>query len=334
MDYKEILTELSKKIYRPVYILHGEEPYYIDLISNYIEQNILSETEKDFNQTVVYGKDTNVDNIVAIAKRYPMMAQYQVVIVKEAQNVKNLAELKYYVENPLKSTILVICHKYKKIDGKLSLIKLAEKNGCVLNSEKIRDYNLPTWIKSFLTEEMISYEYGIPELLAEYLGNDLHKIVNEINKLKLAIPKLDKITKDIIEKHIGISKEYNDFELQDAFAERNLEKIFRILKAYSNNPKDNSPQRIIPNLFSFYKNMFLACYMPGKSDKEIAATLRLNEYVFKNKYCPAMKKYTAMQIYKIISVLREYDLKTKGVNSGAASPTELMREMALKILTA
>lgn len=332
MEYKEILSDLEKKIYHPIYILHGEEPYYIDKICDYIEKNILREEDKDFNQTVVYGKDTTVEAINALARRYPMMSDYQVVIVKEAQNVKDLAELNYYAENPLKSTILVICHKYKKIDGKLKLIKTVQKNGCVLTSDKVADYNLAKWIESYLKEQNLDYDMAIPNLLAEYLGNDLQRISNEINKLKEAVPNLKKITADIIEKNIGISKQYNDFELQDAFGVRDTAKIFRILKVYADNPKDNPPQRTIPVLFNFFKCLFLMNYMPNKSDTEIGTTLKLNPYLVKIKYRPAMRNYTPMKLFKIVSLLREYDMKTKGVDSGATSPSELMRELAIKIL--
>lgn len=332
MEYKEILSELQKKIYRPIYILHGEEPYYIDKICDYIEKNILTDEEKDFNQTVIYGKDTTVEGINALARRYPMMSDYQVVIVKEAQNVKNLADLKFYAEEPLKSTILVLCHKYKKIDGKLSLLKTVAKNGCVLTSDKIPDYNLSKWIEGFLSDNKISFEPNIPALLADYLGNDLQRIANEINKLQEAVPNLSKITADIVEQNIGISKQYNDFELADAFGARDMAKIFRILKAYSENTKDNPPQRTILNLFSFFKNLFLMYYMPGKSDAEIASTLRINPYMVKIKYRPAQRNYSAMKLFNIISLFREYDLKLKGVNNGATEPEELMRELAIKIL--
>ncbi|MBR4690741.1 MAG: DNA polymerase III subunit delta [Bacteroidales bacterium] len=332
MEYKEILSDLEKKIYHPIYILHGEEPYYIDIICNYIEKNVLTDEEKDFNQTVVYGKDTSAEAINALARRYPMMSDYQVVIVKEAQNVKDLADLKFYAENPLKSTILVLCHKYKKIDGKLSLIKTVQKNGCVLTSDKVPDYNLDKWIENFLKEQNIGYETNIPKLLADYLGNDLQRIANEIDKLQKAVPNLKKITADIVEKNIGISKQFNDFELQDAFGDRDTVKVFRILKVYEKNPKDNPPQRTIPILFNFFKNLFLMYYMPGKSDAEVASTLKINPYLVKIKYRTAMRNYTAMKLFKIISLLREYDMKTKGVDSGSTSSSELMRELAIKIL--
>lgn len=332
MEYKEILSELEKKIYHPIYILHGEEPYYIDKICDYIEKKVLSAEEKEFNQTVVYGKDTTVEGICALAKRYPMMSDYQVIIVKEAQNVRDISELKYYAEKPLKSTILVLCHKYKKLDGKTTLIKTVQKNGCVLTSEKIADYNLAKWIESLLKEQNIEYEGSIPNLLAEYLGNDLQRIVNEIEKLKKAEPNLKKITADIVEKNIGISKQYNDLELQDAFGSRDIAKIFRILKVYANNPKDNPPQRTIPILFTFFKNLFLMCYMQNKSEQEIAAILKIHPYIVKIKYKTALRNYSIGKLFAIISLLREYDLKTKGVDSGATPPHELMRELAIKIL--
>lgn len=357
MNYQEILSDLKQKKYYPIYVLQGEEPYYIDLISDYIEQNILTEEEKDFNQTIVYGKDTSVEQIITMARRYPMMANYQVIIVKEAQNIQfvkrggkskseddesneqseesisaSSSALVQYAENPLKSTILVICNKYKKIDGTSKFMKTVAKMGCVFTSDKIADWNLAQWIENYLRDEKLDFDYNIPNLLAEYLGSDLQKIANEITKLRNAVPGLKRVTADIIEKYIGISKEYNDLELVDAFAARNAEKVFRIINYYAMNPKDNPPQRTIPMLFSFFKNILILHYNLQRGDDELSKILGLNKFIIIKKYKPAMRNYPAMKTFKIISLLREYDLKTKGVNAGNATPQDLMKELAIKIL--
>lgn len=327
----EILGDLKNKIYHPIYLLHGEEPYFIDIITNYIENNILSNEEKDFNQTVVYGKDTTVDNIHALARQYPMFSDHRVVIVKEAQDIKNITELKTYAQNPLNSTILVICHKYKNIDGRSELLKIVNKNS-VLKSEKIAEYELTSWIQLYLKEQGLDYEYDVPNMLADYLGNNLHHIVNEIKKLRDNDKNLTKITKELVAKNIGISKEFNVIELNNAFAAHDTEKVFRILKVFEQNPKENPPQKVIPFLYSFFKNLFIIHYISKKSDADIATELGLNWYIVKSVYRPALTKYPPIKAFNIISLLREYDLKTKGVGSGATSPAEILRELAIKIL--
>ena len=333
MEYKEILAELKKKIYRPIYLLEGEEPYYIDLISDYIENNVLSEDERAFNQKIIYGKDTNADEINALARQYPFAADYQVIIIKEAQNIKDLSDLIYYAEKPLKPTILVLCHKYKKLDGKTKFVKELQKSGCILVSEKVKDYQLSQWIQDYLKEQKLTYEIGIPDLLASYLGNDLHKIINEISKLRQSVPDLQKITRNHIETYIGISKQYSDFELCDAFGTKNADMVFKILNVYASNPKEFAPQRTIINLYSFFKNLFLMCYLPPNStDAEIGLKLGLNPYIVKIRYRAAKNNYSAMKLFTIISLIREYDMKTKGVDNGNTEPTELIRELALKIL--
>lgn len=352
LECSRILKDLQKKVYAPIYFLQGEETYFIDLISNYIENNILTPEEKDFNQTVVYGKDTTIDDIIALARRFPMMSNYQVVIIKEAQNLpiakakksdsndnENIAEasdnqkskaLEVYFANPQPSTILVFCYKYKTVPKTSKLLKalINNKKGEVFTSDKVPDFQISQWIENYLRNQNLAYDFPIPEMLGNFLGNDLQKIVNEIDKLKKAEPTMTKITANLVEKHIGISKQFNDFELIDAFGRRDVKKIFLIVDAYAKNPKDNPIQRTIPLLFSFFKTLFLMYY----TTENTASVLGINPYVFKIRYLPAKQNYKAMSLTRIISLLREYDLKSKGLNAGFIDSTELLRELSIKIL--
>lgn len=364
-EYNRIIRDLQKKVYAPIYFLQGEEAYYIDLISNYIENNILTPDEKDFNQTVVYGKDTTIEDIVALAYRFPMMANYQVVIVKEAQNLpigknsggkKNsdsaeeeteeeesqedtskkgkgnqVKALEKYFEKPQPTTILVFCYKYKTIPTTSKLLKVLSNNkqGEIFTSDKIADWDVNKWIENYLRNQNLSYDFSIPEMLGNYLGNDLQKIVNELNKLKKAEPTMTKVTADLIEKHIGISKHFNDFELIEAFGKRDLKKIFLIIDAYAKNPKVYPIQRTILLLFSFFKTLLLMYYV---HEAEYASKLKINPYILKIRYIPAKQNYKAKSLIKIISLLREYDLKSKGLNTGFTDTTELLRELSLKII--
>lgn len=361
MQYQEILKELQNKIYRPIYFLEGDEPYYIDKISDYIEKNVLSEDLKGFNQTTIYGENTTIEEIISLARKYPMFSDYQVIIVKEAQNLRiikngsndddtnenedtateSIADgkketgtpLELYALNPQKTSILVFCYKGKTIDGRSKLAKILDKNACLFKSDAIRDYKLPEWIGNYLREINISYDYKIPELLAEHLGNDLHKIVNEIEKLKNADPKLTRITSEIIEKNIGISKNYNVFELSDAFAKRDIERIFTIFQYLSDNTGGKDP-RTLSFLFSFFQRVFIMYYLPGKTDDDMAKVFNINAYIVKICYRVAQKNYSATQLLRILALIREYDMKSKGVNRGSMSDFELYRELALKILVA
>lgn len=349
LECSRILKDLQKKVYAPIYFLQGEETYFIDLISNYIENNILTPEEKDFNQTVVYGKDTTIDDIIALACRFPMMSNYQVVIVKEAQNLSivkagkgdqigDVAEsekqssksLEVYFANPQPSTILVFCYKYKTVPKTSKLLKtlINNKKGEVFTSDKVPEYQINQWIENYLRNQNIAYDFSIPEMLGNFLGNDLQKIVNELDKLKKAEPTMTKITAGLVEKHIGMSKQFNDFELIEAFGRRDTKKIFLIVDAYAKNPKDNPIQRTIPLLFSFFKTLFLMYY----ATENTATVLGINPYILKSRYLLAKQNYKAMSLTRIISLLREYDLKSKGLNAGFIDSTELLRELSIKIL--
>lgn len=332
--YEQILTELKNKIYKPIYFLMGDEPYFIDQITDYIINNVLSPSERDFNQTIVYGKDVNGSAVVNYAKRYPMMANYQVVVVKEAQNIKDLEDkLAHYVSNPLKSTILVINYKYDKLDGRKSLGKLIDKTGVLFEAKKVYDNEVPGWISSYLNKQKFSISPHASQLLTDFLGSDLSRIVNELDKLILTLPENSKdITPEHIEKNIGISKEYNVFELNKALSQKDILKANRIISHFSKNPKEYPLVVIISQLFGHFNKLLLYHAMPDKKDnKEVASVLRVHPF-FVNDYKVAARNYTYSKTVNIISVIREYDMKSKGVDDTSTSDFGLMKELIYSIL--
>jgi DNA polymerase-3 subunit delta len=333
MEYKQIMDDLSKKIYYPIYLLSGEEPYYIDQIADYIADTVLTPDEQSFNQTIVYGKDSDVHTISQLARKFPMMSNYQVIIVKEAQDLKNIEEFEHYASNPMKSTILVICYKYKKYPKTTTFAKHVKKYGVIFDSEPLRDYQVSTWIQQYVKEKKYSINQDTSELLAQYLGTSLHKIVNELQKLMIILPIGSTIGKSDIERNIGISKDYNTFELQDAFGSRDNYKVQQIMKVFAANPKENPPSKIIPLLFTYFKNLLLIHFIPVKTNEAIVQHVKISNSSFIiKKYIDASKRYSPQKLVQIISLLREFDLKSKGVNSGNISEGDLLRELAFKIL--
>ncbi|TNF45285.1 MAG: DNA polymerase III subunit delta [Bacteroidetes bacterium] len=332
MDFEVILQNLKKKIIHPIYLLQGEEPYYIDEISDYIEKNVLTDAEKGFNQTIFYGKDSNAITIAESCLRFPMMAQRQVIIVKEAQSLAKIEVLASYAEKPLASTVLVLNYKYKNLDSRIKLAKAIKKNGVVFTSEKLKDYKLPGWIENYLAKREYSITPQASQLLSSYLGADLGKVANELNKLIVAVKNTNRITPDHIEKNIGLSKEYNLFELQNALGEKNVFKANQIIQYFGANPTANPVQRTIPTLFGFFSNMFAYHFLKDKSEGAVAAELGIHPFAAKNVVAAA-KRYTPTKLYEIIGILREYDMKTKGFEvSGMVSTADLQKEMIYKIL--
>jgi DNA polymerase-3 subunit delta len=332
MEYKEILKELQSKIYRPVYFLQGDEPYFIDRITEYIQKNVLTEAEKSFNQTILYGKDTSIEEVINAARRYPMMANNQVVIVKEAQHLTNLKPLATYLEKPQKSTILVLNYKYKTLDKRTKLNNQLKKQALVFESNKIPEHKIPQWIGKYLESKKTEISDKATALLAEYLGNDLNKIVHELDKLMLTLPKgTHKITPEDIEKNIGISKDYNSFELSNALAAKDVLKANRIVNHFSRNPNDNPLPMVIGSLYYFFSKVLGYHFVKSKNNREIAAVLKLNPKMVW-QYDNAAKKYSPNKLARVISYLREYDLKSKGLNNVSTSDGELMKELIFKIL--
>ena len=299
--YEEIARELKNRIYKPVYYLMGEESYYIDRISEYIAQTVLNENEKEFNQTIVYGADTDIATVINAAKRYPMMSKYQVVIVKEAQNIKNIEELVYYLQKPLDSTILVLCHKHGTLDRRKKLAAEIEKVGVLFESKKIKDAQLPGFISSYLKRRSVEIEPKASEMMAEFVGADLSRMAGELEKLIITLPRGQKrITPEQIERNIGISKDYNNFELRNALVAKDVFKANQIIKYFEENPKTNPLQMTLSVLFNFFSNLMLAYYAPGKSEQGIANQLGLKSSWQSKDYMVAMRKYSGVKVMQII----------------------------------
>ena len=333
-NYNRIISDLSKKIYKNVYFLHGDEPYYIDLIIDYIEDNILSEEEKSFNQLVLYGEETDMPTIINTARRFPMMSNQQVVIVKEAHYLKDLELLAKYLEHPLDSTVLVISYKYVKLDKRTSLYKALDRNKNVelYYSEKLRDYQVPDWIDSYLREHNIKADRNVSHILTEYLGSDLSRIVNELNKLLIAMPEGEHhITAADIEKTIGISKDFNNFELQNAIGRRDIPRANLIVNHFGHNPRDNPIAVSLATIFSFFRKLLIYHYLKDKSRNRVASILRINPF-FVSEYEMASRNYDPRKTIRIIHLLRQFDMKSKGVGDISSSPGDLLKELVFKIM--
>ncbi|MCE5346452.1 MAG: DNA polymerase III subunit delta [Bacteroidales bacterium] len=332
VTYEEIISDLKKRIFKPVYFLAGEEPYYIDLITDYIEEKVLTEAEKAFNQLILYGEDTSIPAIIDTARRFPMMASHQVIIIKEAQSLKKPEDLVIYLEKPLLSTILVFSYKYKTLDKRTKLHKLLESNGAYFESPRIRDYQIPAWIERYLMTKGIKTDPNAGAMLTEYLGTDLHKIVNELDKLIITLP-VGKpvITTSLIEKNIGISKDYNNFELQKAVGEKNILKANMIVNYFANNPKDNPLTLTIASLFGLFSKLLTYHYLPDKSKNNVAAVLKVNPYFVKD-YENWASKYNVSKTVYIIALLRTFDMRSKGFGDSGTEPGDLLKELVFRIL--
>ena len=331
--YEEIARNLKNKIYAPVYFLMGEEDYYIDRIADYILEHVLTETEKEFNQTVLYGSDTDIATVINAAKRYPMMSKYQVLVVKEAQNLKNLEELSYYLKKPMPSTILVICYKHGSLDKRKKLTVELDKAGVLFESKKLKDAQLPGFITSYLKRKQVEIEPKASEMMAEFVGTDLNRMAGELEKLIITLPKGQRrITPEQIERNIGISKDFNNFELRNALIEKDVFKTNQIVKYFEENPKNNPLQVTLAVLFNFFSNLMLAYYAPEKNEQGIAAQLSLRSPWQARDYQAAMHRYTGVKVMRIIEAIRQCDVRSKGVGNASISDGELLRELVYLIL--
>ena len=331
-EAKQIVSDIKNGTIKPIYFLFGEEPYYIDAIASYIEKNVLAEEEKGFNQMVLYGKDVTIDDIVSNVKRYPMMAERQVVIVKEAQHlVRTIENLTAYVDNPQMTTVLVVCYKYKKLDKRKKLYKSVQKAGVLFESKKLYENQVSDWIRKNLQGRGYSISHKAAILLTEYLGTDLSRINNEIEKLQLVLPKQSEITPAEIEAHIGISKDYNNFELKKAIGERNVLKATRIINYFAQNPKDNPFVLTVTLLHTFFSQLLQYHGLKDHSPKSVASALRINPY-FVGEFQTAARNYPMKKVSGIVSALREMDLKAKGVGANVNSQEDLLKELLVKII--
>ena len=330
-DVKLLVSAIQKGDLKPIYFLMGEEAYYIDKVSDYIEANVLDEAEKGFNQMVLYGRDVSIDDIVSNAKRYPMMADKQVVIVKEAQDLsRSIEKLAAYANNPQPSTVLVINYKYKKIDKRKALYKAINKIGVVYESKKLYDNQVPDWIRRVLSGQGYTITPKAAQMLVEFLGTDLSKIENELNKLKIVLPKESQITPEAIEENIGISKDFNNFELRKAVGELNVTKAFKIVKYFADNPKDNPLVVTVSLLFNFFSQLLYFHGLNDKSPRSVASALKINPY-FVNEYTSAARNFPMRKVSQVIGTLREFDVKSKGVGSNAIPQGDLLKELLVKI---
>jgi len=331
MNHNDILTNLKKRIFHPVYLLTGEEPYYIDVISDYIEENILNESEQEFNQLVLYGRDTDMASIISNCKRYPMMASHFVVSVREAQEIDSFEGLEQYLEKPLDSTILVISYKYKKFDGRTKLAKKIKEKGILFESPKIYDNKIPDWITNYLKDRSYSITPKASILLTEFLGTNLGKIVNELDKMLINLREGAVVDEDAIERNIGISKDYNIFELQRALGQKNILKANMIVRYFAANLKENPLLKVIPILHGYFVKLMIFHQLTDKSQQNVAAALGVHPFVVR-EYQEAGRNISFGKLTEIISILREYDLRGKGLNNESTPEGELMREMVYKIL--
>ncbi len=329
IKYEDLVAQLKKKEFAPVYLLMGEEPFYIDNVCRFFENHVIKEEDRDFNQVVLFGKDVSAADILANVKQYPFGSLYRLVIVKEAKDVKDLAALKEYVQKPMNSTILVLCHKYGK--PHVSLSKACDKTGVVFESTSIKDYQVPDWVMKQATRFHFQLQPETANLLVEHIGNNLSRIYTEFEKLKVVLPPNSVITADVVEKYIGISKEYNIFELQEALANRQILKAYKITLNFAQHQKENPNIKTIQMLFIFYHKMLQYQLLPDRSPEAIRKIYgNLPPSILQRNTRYAMT-YSIPKLTNIISVLRDYDMKAKGVDS-SCTDEELIKELIYKIL--
>ena len=327
----KIVNDIKAGNIKPIYFLMGEEPYYIDKLSNYIEENILSDDEKGFNQTVLYGRDVTIDDIVGTAKRYPMMAERQVVIVKEAQDLsKTIENIEKYAENPMLSTVLVFCYKYKTLDKRKKALKNINKTGLVYESKKLYENQVGQWITRVLQGKNYTIEAKANAMLVEFLGNDLSKINNELEKLQIILPKGSLISAKNIEENIGFSKDFNVFELQNAIGTKNQVKAYQIAQYFSDNPKDNPMVVTVSLLFSYFIKVLKYHGLKDKNPVNVAKVLGISPFFIKD-YDVALRNYPMKKVSSIVNTLRDIDVKSKGVGANALPTRDLLKEMLVKI---
>ena len=332
MSYQKIIQEIRSDKAKPVYFLHGEEPYFIDQIVKAAE-HILPEAEKAFNQTILYGKDiSDFKMVVDIARRFPMGSAMQVLIIKEAQQMRSLKELETYVANPMPSTLLVIAHKYKKLDARTKFAKAIKANAVLFESKKLYDNKIPAWINDYVAEKGYRISAQASRLIAEYLGADISKITNEIDKLSINLPKGIEISPEHIQENIGISKDYNVFELQNALGAKDVLKANRIINYFIANPKNNPIQMVMGSLYNYFSKVYITKSMVNSNDQAIASALGLRNTYFLSDYKKAAQKYSLRHLKIIFSILKEYDLRSKGLNNKNIDTGGLLKEMTFKIL--
>ena len=330
VTYESVMSELKARKFRPLYYLMGDEPYYIDKISDWIAENVLKPEECDFDLTILFGSDVTASQVADTARRFPMMGERQVVIVKEAQNIKSVEPLEKYLKNPNPTTILVMCHKNGKLDGRRqAYIKAIREAGVLFESQKLKEKDLPAFIERFLQARGASVDPKSTQMIAEAIGADLGRLTSELDKVLLSLPEQDRrVTPQVVEEQIGISKEYNAFELRDAIVNRNVLKANRIIKYFDDNPKAGSIYSLLPILFNYFQNLMIAYYCPQRGSQEaLAQWLDMKSPWAARDYVTGMRNYTGMKVMQILGKIREMDAKSKGVDNPNTPPGELMKEL-------
>lgn len=332
--FEEICQNIMARKFLPVYILMGEEPFFMEQITDLLLKHVLAESERDFNQVILYGADTDAAMIINAARRFPMMSEYQLVVVKEAQLIRDIEVLANYVKNPLASTILVINYKYKTLDRRKILAAAAEKNGVLFESKKIPDYKMPAFITSFMQQRSIGIDVKAAQMLSDYLGNDLNRLSKELDKLTIILPDNapKRVTPELIEQNIGISKEYNNFELIKAIAAKDILKVNRIAQYFEKNPKSNPIQMTLPVLFNYFSNLLICYYSKDRSDNGLMLALGLRGTFQVKDYSIGLRNYSAMKAFNFISHIRTADARSKGVENSSANDADILKELLYKIM--
>ncbi|MFV0328905.1 MAG: DNA polymerase III subunit delta [Dysgonomonas sp.] len=332
MTFEQIKADIKARKYKPVYLLMGDEPYYIDELTEMLTSSVLPEEERDFNQNILYGMETDVRTVITLARSYPMMSDYQLIVIKEAQNLSKIEELEVYVKNPLNTTILVLNYKNGSLDKRKKLYAEIDKQGVIMESKKIPDYKIPAFISSYIQSKNLSIDQKSAQMLSDYLGNDLSKITNEVAKLLIAIPPNQRqITAELIEENIGISKDFNNFELLNAIINKNIFKVNQIADYFEKNPKNNPMIMTMSILFNFFSNLMICYWAKNKTEQGIATELGFRNPYQAKDYVIALKNYNAFKCMEIISLLRTYDAKSKGVDNTSTRDGELLKELLYKI---
>lgn len=332
MSAEKIISEWKIKAFKPIYWLEGDEPYFIDKVVDYAEHNILSESEAGFNLTVFYGKDADWATVVNACRRYPMFSERQVVLLKEGQQMKDIEKLEGYVENPLSSTLFVISYKDKKVDGRKTFGKLLKKKGEVLTTKKLYDNQLPEWTRDMIRGKGFDITPPALRLLVDHIGNDLSRLENEVEKVWINLGATKLIDEEAIEKYVGISKEFNVFELQDAIARKDFAKAIRIIQYFASNPKAAPIQVILPALYGFFSKLYMMHTLQAKDENSMAAAIGVNPYFIKD-YIGASRNYDFRNTEKTLLLLHEYNLRSVGVNDSGTSDAELLKELIIKIVS-
>ncbi|MBV4360100.1 DNA polymerase III subunit delta [Pinibacter aurantiacus] len=331
MSADKIVQDWKQKKFGPVYWLEGEEDYYIDQVVNYAEHHILSESEAGFNLTVFYGRDANWADVVNACMRYPMFADKQVVLLKEAQQMKDIDKLENYIESPLKSTIFVVAYKEKKVDGRSKLAKLLKDKAVLVTTKKMYENQLPQWTNELVESKGYSISQKALMLLVDHIGNDLNRINNEVEKILVNLSQRKNITEDDIEKYIGVSKEYNVFELQNAIAKKDLGKAMKILQYFEGNPKAAPIQLVLPSIYNFFSKLYILHGTASKDEKSAAAALGVSPFFIKD-YLAAAQKYNYEATERVLLLLHDYNLKSLGINDAGTSDASLLKEMIVKAM--